>query len=126
VLDLAIPTAIVAYPTVREPDGLAMSSRNRYLSDAERRVAAGLFAALQATASELADGRPAEAPVAAARDRLLAAGFDGVDYVALCDAADLRPLERAGERPARLLAAARLGGTRLIDNVPVGARSDPG
>jgi len=121
VLDLAIPTEIVAYPTVREPDGLAMSSRNRYLDPAERQTAASLYGVLRATASELVDGCPAEPPLAAARQRLLAAGFDDVDYVALRDAHDLRPLEHANGRPARLLAAARLGATRLIDNVAVGA-----
>jgi pantoate--beta-alanine ligase len=117
--DLAIPTEIVAHPTVREPDGLAASSRNRNLAPAERDVAPLLHQVLTEAARTLADGRAAAEALAAGTRRLLAAGFTRVDYLELRDAEDLAPLDHVGERPARLLAATLLGGTRLIDNVPV-------
>jgi pantoate--beta-alanine ligase len=118
--DLAIPTEIEGRPTMREPDGLAMSSRNRYLSRAERRVAAALFRVLRDTAADLADGRVAEPRLAAARERLSAEGFTGVDYLELRDAETLAPLWRvAGDCLARLLAAVFLGQVRLIDNLAV-------
>ncbi len=118
--DLDIPVEIVGCPTVREADGLAMSSRNVRLTPAERAVAPRLAAALTDAAGRLAGGIPAAPVLAELRATLAAAGFDPVEYVELRDAGDLRPLERA-DRPARLLAAVWLGGTRLIDNVPVAA-----
>lgn len=119
--DLAIPTLIESRPTVREPDGLAMSSRNAYLTAEERRTAAALHRVLQDTAAALADGQPAEARLEAARHRLLVEGFARVDYLELRDATTLEPLERVGDRPARLLAAVFLGQVRLIDNVGLGS-----
>ncbi len=119
VRDLDMPVEIVGHPTVREPDGLAMSSRNAYLSPEERRVAPELHRVLRDTAEALADGRPAAPLLAAARARLLAAGFTAVDYLEMRDAESLEPLEAVGTCPARLLAAARLGATRLIDNLAV-------
>ncbi len=119
VRDLDMPVEIVGHPTVREPDGLAMSSRNAYLSPEERRVAPELHRVLRDTAEALADGRSAAPLLAAARARLLAAGFTAVDYLELRDAESLEPLEAVGTYPARLLAAARLGATRLIDNLAV-------
>lgn len=118
-LDLAIPTEIEGRPTVREADGLALSSRNAYLSAADRRVAPSLHQVLAAAADELAMGLPAAPVLAAARERLLRKGFARVDYVELRDAADLAPLEHVADRSARLLAAALLGSVRLIDNLPV-------
>jgi pantoate--beta-alanine ligase len=117
--DLDLPVEILAVPTVREPDGLALSSRNAYLSPAERQIAARLYATLADLKDRLeAAATTPERAAAEGRERLLGAGFDAVDYVELRRAADLRPLdEPRGE--ARLLAAARIGGTRLIDNVPV-------
>jgi pantoate--beta-alanine ligase len=120
-LDLAIPTQIEGRPIVREADGLALSSRNAYLTPADRRTAASLHRALAAAADELALGSPAAPVLAAARERLLREGFAQVDYVELREAADLAPLERVTDRPARLLAAAVLGSVRLIDNLPVTA-----
>ncbi len=120
VRDLDMPVEIVGHPTVREPDGLAMSSRNAYLSAEERRVAPALHRILRDTAEALADGRPAAPLLAAARARLLEAGFTSVDYLELRDAQTLEPRDAAGTPPARLLAAARLGATRLIDNLAVG------
>jgi len=108
VLDLNVE--IIGVPTVREGDGLAMSSRNRYLSDTERVLALSLSAALRAGAQAAAYGANAEAVLAAARSQL--AGVD-VDYLELRDP-DLGPVPASGE--TRLLVAARVGTTRLIDN----------
>jgi pantoate--beta-alanine ligase len=119
VRDLNIPTEIVGVPTVREADGLALSSRNVYLSAEERRTAALLPQVLHETAEAARAGRqPFAALLEAARTRLAAAGFGPIDYVAICDAEDLRPVESLA-RPARLFVAARLGRTRLIDNIPI-------
>lgn len=116
--DLDIPVTIVPCPTMRESDGLAMSSRNARLNPDDRRRAAALSQTLFDAARELAKGAPAEETLAAARRRLINAGFAKVDYIELRAEEDLRPLDRASE-PARLLAAAHLGPVRLIDNVPV-------
>ena len=105
---------------MREPDGLALSSRNASLSPAERRAAPLLFRVLSRIARAVAAGAVAAPLLAAGRAELLQAGFDPVQYLELCDAETLAPVARA-ERPARLLAAAYLGKTRLIDNVPVAA-----
>jgi pantoate--beta-alanine ligase len=118
VRDLDIPVAIAAGPTIREPDGLAMSSRNAYLSAEERARAPMLYRALGAAASEIANAAPVAAALSHVHAKLAAAGFDPVDYVELCDAETLAPLERPAA-PARILAAAWLGRTRLIDNLPV-------
>ena len=115
-----LPVRIVAVPTQRDADGLALSSRNLYLSDEERKAARALPRALGEAAQAIADGRPAAEALDKAREALARAGFGPVDYVALRDAETLAPVETA-ERPARLLAAAWLGKTRLIDNLPVGA-----
>ena len=119
VRDLDMPLTIVPVPTVREADGLALSSRNAYLSPAQRRTAATLNRILRETAAAIAGGRAIDDATAAARQALLDAGFDAVDYVECRAAADLAVLE-VPDRPARLLATARLGTTRLLDNVPVG------
>jgi pantoate--beta-alanine ligase len=116
--DLDVPVRIAGVPTMREPDGLALSSRNRFLSPEQRALAPRLHALLAQLAGELGDGRPAAPLLAAGRARLEGWGFAPVQYLALCDADDLAPLDRA-DRPARLLVAAFLGRTRLIDNVPV-------
>jgi pantoate--beta-alanine ligase len=117
--DLDIATTIVGVPTVREPDGLALSSRNEYLSPEQRAVAPALNRALVETAAAVAAGDEAGKAAAAAEAALIAAGFDAVDYVAVADAETLEPIETMAGRPARVLAAAFLGKTRLIDNVPV-------
>ena len=117
--DLAIPTAIQGGPTVREPDGLAMSSRNLRLGPEQRRIAPALFRVLRETAAALSDGGPAGPRLDAARRRIIADGFTAVDYVELRDAETLAGLAAMADRPARLLAAAHLGPVRLIDNVPV-------
>lgn len=118
--DLDIPTRIVGVPTVREADGLALSSRNRYLSPEQRRIALALPRGLADLAGRVTDGRLVARETEAMRDSLIAAGFDRVDYVEVCDAETLQPLERV-LRPdrARVFAAAWIGRTRLIDNMPV-------
>jgi pantoate--beta-alanine ligase len=110
----------VGVPTVREPDGLALSSRNSYLSTVERSVAARLSAALRAGVAAAGSG-PA-AVLAAGRAVLAAEPGIALDYLAL-RAPDLGPPPSAG--PARLLVAARVGTTRLIDNVPLQLTGDP-
>lgn len=120
-LDLTRPrcAAIHGVATVREADGLALSSRNAYLSPADRRRAAALPAAMRAAAASLADGAPIAAEMAALQAALLAAGFDAVDYAEVRDAESLAPLGTLGAAPSRLLVAARIGGTRLIDNLAI-------
>ncbi len=121
-LDLARPHAdeIRGVPTVREADGLAKSSRNRYLSDAERESAASLPAAMSHAIDEIRKGAPVAATLANLQASLLAAGFSSVDYAALADAQNLSPIEALDSgTPARLLVAARIGTTRLIDNMAV-------
>ena len=120
VRDLDLPVEIVGVPTQRDADGLALSSRNLYLTDEERRAARALPRALGEAAAAIADGKPAAEAIAKAREALAKAGFDPIDYVELRDAETLAPVDTL-ERPARLLAAAWLGGTRLIDNLPVTA-----
>jgi pantoate--beta-alanine ligase len=115
--DLDIPTRIVAVPTVREPDGVAMSSRNAYLTPAERRVAPLLHQTLRRVGDAARRGNDIATAITQGIAALRAAGFGPVDYLALCDAETLVPVERL-EHPARVLGAAWLGHTRLIDNIP--------
>jgi pantoate--beta-alanine ligase len=117
VRDLNIPVEIVGAPIVREQDGLALSSRNVYLSASERKTAPLLHQTIAAVAADLAKGRGCDDAVVAARFKLDAAGFR-VDYVAVRDPDTLKLLSGPVKR-ARVLAAAYLGNTRLIDNVPV-------
>ncbi len=122
-LDLTLPTAerIVGVPTVREADGLALSSRNRYLSPGDRARAAVLPTAMGKAIAAIEAGADVALVLDKTKAALLAGGFASVDYVALADAASLEPLTRLGKRPARLFVAARIGGTRLIDNMAVAA-----
>ncbi len=121
VRDLALPVRVVGVPTVREPDGLAMSSRNRFLSPAERALAPRLHAGMWRAAAGISAGALVAAALGGAVEGLGAAGF-GVDYFALVEAETMRPLEALpppGGGPARLVAAARLGTVRLLDNLAV-------
>jgi pantoate--beta-alanine ligase len=120
--DLDIPVRIVGCPTVREADGLALSSRNARLSPGDRGRAVALPRALAAAATEISGGAEPEAALERARAAVLGAGFEAVDYLALRDAETLGEV-RPGH-PTRLLVAASIGGVRLIDNVPcrVGGR----
>ncbi|CAH0239113.1 pantoate--beta-alanine ligase [Roseomonas sp. CECT 9278] len=118
--DLDIPIRILPVQTVREADGLAMSSRNRFLTDAERATAPRLHAAMMRAAAEILAGASVAASVDTALSGLRGAGF-APDYMALVEAETLRPLDaRRGDGPMRLLAAARLGSVRLLDNIAVG------
>jgi pantoate--beta-alanine ligase len=116
VRDLDLPLEIVGLPTVREPDGLALSSRNAYLSPEERRTAPLLRLTIAEVARAAGKGDAAGA-IAAGKAALEAAGFK-VDYLEVRDAETLRPVTPDTGRPLRVLAAAWLGKTRLIDNVP--------
>jgi pantoate--beta-alanine ligase len=116
--DLDLPVAVHGVGIVREGDGLARSSRNAYLSADERRAATALPVALKAAAQAIADGTPVTQALAAAAAAITAGGFDCIDYLALADAATLERIDE-WRKPARVLAAARLGRTRLIDNWPV-------
>ena len=118
VADLGIRGEIVGVPTVRDRDGLALSSRNALLSPDERRSAVALPNALIGAREAIAAGRPVGEALRQAKQALVDAGFLKIDYLALVDAATLEPLEKPhGEM--RLIAAATIGTTRLIDNIAV-------
>jgi len=117
-VDLGLPIEILGAPIVREPDGLAMSSRNAYLSPQERKVAGRLNLVLKNTAAQIRGGMAsAEAEIWGVK-ALGEAGFNSVDYLAIRDASTLQIVSESS-RPARILAAARIGATRLIDNMEV-------
>lgn len=117
VADLQMPVQIIACPTIRADDGLALSSRNRQLSPASRDHATVLPDALFEAAQQIATGADHDIALAAARGALSAAGYESIDYLALCDAETLGAPQSG--RPARLLAAAWIDGVRLIDNIAV-------
>ena len=118
VRDLDMRIEIIGVPTQRAEDGLALSSRNAYLTDEERKEALALPRALGEAARQIEKGASVEAAIAKAITMLSAHGFDPIDYVTLCDAVTLEPMHVL-DRPARLLGAAKLGLTRLIDNIAV-------
>ena len=120
--DLDLPIEVIGCTTVREPDGLALSSRNTRLGPTARQQAPALYAALQTAAAALAAGTPLEETLAAARTTMLQSGYETIDYLELRAADDLAPLE-APTRPSRLLVAAWIDGVRLIDNVEVPAET---
>tara|TARA_B100001179_G_scaffold21171_2_gene13099 strand:- start:40 stop:915 length:876 start_codon:yes stop_codon:yes gene_type:complete len=120
-LDLTLPhvDAIQGVPTVREDDGLALSSRNRYLDADNRAKAAVLPAAMREAIAKIESGERASDALAQLEQTLLSGGFSKVDYAALADAGTLQRIDAPGDRPARLLVAAHIQNTRLIDNMPV-------
>ena len=118
VRDLDMPVEIVGVPTARAEDGLALSSRNAYLSDDERARAPVLNQAMRDAAEAMVSGKAPSAAIAEIRARLEEEGFGPIDYIELRDADSLEQLGQLN-RPARLLVAARLGATRLIDNIAV-------
>ncbi len=121
VRDLNVPVELHFLPTIREPDGLAMSSRNRYLDADQRKRSLGIWRALQRARAAVAAGEMDISQLESqAADELYAAPFEQVDYCAVRDAETLEPLKRL-DRPAVMLIAARIGLTRLIDNM----RLDP-
>jgi pantoate--beta-alanine ligase len=115
--DLDFDVEIVGVPIVRDADGLALSSRNAYLSGKERAIALALPRAMQKVASKIKNGADVTPVLAASTAALLAAGFESVDYFALADVNTLAVLDHFDGRDARLLAAAKVGKTRLIDNL---------
>ncbi len=118
VTDLNIPVEVVGCETIREPDGLAMSSRNARLDPLSRAQAPALHRIMVKTAAQIRGGGEIAASLAQARDDLRQAGFTEVEYLDLRTAAMLEPATGI-EQPVRLLAAAWIGGVRLIDNIPV-------
>ena len=118
VLDLNIPVWIVGCETIREADGLAMSSRNARLDDAARAKAPVLFAAMTRAVADIRAGQSDRMAIREAAEAVRAAGFDRVEYIELRDAGTLMPSDDP-TRPRRMLAAAWLGGVRLIDNIAV-------
>lgn len=124
-LNLTLPSVenIFGAPIVREADGLAMSSRNAYLASDERAVAGQLNRLIGKAVNYIEAGEDVGPVLAGLEYEIVAAGFSSVDYAVLADAASLAPLETTPQAPARLLVAARLGTTRLIDNMPVRERA---
>lgn len=119
VRDLNMPLKLIGSPTKRDADGLALSSRNAYLSEGERKIAPALYGAISALAKDVANGADILAGLADAKRKVTAAGFTKIDYIEVRDAETLEPASTASGRPMRVLAACWLGKTRLIDNVAV-------
>lgn len=120
VADLNFPVTIIGVPTVREPDGLAKSSRNQYLSPEDRLRAPALYRGLQQAQSLYQTGeRQVEALIQAARGIMEEAGIDP-EYLEIVDPVTLEPMDTPLDRPARMATAARVGGARLIDNIGLG------
>ena len=117
--DLDFGIDILGAPIARDTDGLALSSRNAYLSPEQRAAAAAFPDALKMAAKAITSGADVAETLAGAEAAIIEGGFDSIDYVALADADSLERLDMF-RSPARLLAAARIGKTRLIDNLPVG------
>lgn len=122
VTDLRIPVEILGGPILREPDGLAMSSRNVYLTESERKAAGQLNVILKATADAITKGADIKTATANAEKQLIELGFDRIDYLTVRDTKTLQPIEKLTEE-ARILVAAKIGQPRLLDNMPVQFRS---
>ena len=120
VADLNIPTTILGGALFREKDGLASSSRNAYLSPSDRKTAIQLNVCLQQLVQDVTDGMPPRQAEQKAKDHLIHQGFQAVDYINVVDCDTLDVLEHH-DRPARVLAVARLGGVRLLDNMAIPA-----
>jgi pantoate--beta-alanine ligase len=118
VRDLNLPVTVVGCETIREADGLAMSSRNVRLTDQGRAVAHVLYTAITAAADDIRAGQSDRMAIREAAEKVRAAGFERVEYIELRDAETLMPSDDT-RRPRRMLAAAWLDGVRLIDNIPV-------
>jgi pantoate--beta-alanine ligase len=116
--DLDLKTRIIGVPIVREPDGLALSSRNRYLNPSERQTAPMLYRVLKECAGKVAAGAPVDGVLDYGRNAIARVGLQ-LDYFEARNADTLKPLTGASGEPIRLLVAARIGTTRLIDNVAV-------
>lgn len=119
VADLDIPIVIHPCPTVRDSDGLALSSRNQHLSPEQRRIAPALHRAMKDAAAAIAEGQPVAQALERAAFYITRAGFERIDYLEARRESDLSPVVTPDE-PARIFAAAFLGGVRLIDNIRIG------
>lgn len=121
VADLNMPIHIISCPTVREKNGLAMSSRNERLSLHDRKIASILYYELRAAVDALQNGQDIASIITKMREKILVSGFNQIDYIEFCEAKSLEPLHKDSQsiKSARLLAAAWLGQVRLIDNVAV-------
>jgi pantoate--beta-alanine ligase len=117
VRDLDIDIEIIGIPIIRDNDGLALSSRNTYLTKAERKAAVALPRALNVARDAIIKRNPVKTVLAQASESLITAGFSQVDYFELADAESLQPVSKLTGRPLRLLAAAKIGKTRLLDNL---------
>jgi len=118
VTDLDIPVTIIGAPTIREADGLAMSSRNQYLTADERKIAPELYETLKTVAEGVRKGENPKKLLSWARIHLAETGFGKADYIEICDGETLEKVTDL-DRPARVLAAIRLGKARLIDNLAI-------
>ncbi|GHF24699.1 pantothenate synthetase [Kordiimonas sediminis] len=118
VADLNIPTEVIGAPLFREEDGLAASSRNAYLEPEERRIANSLYKALKQLCANARKGGDLRAEENRATEAVLKAGFQKVDYISIVDPETLEVLEKL-DRPARVIAVARLGKVRLLDNMAI-------
>jgi pantoate--beta-alanine ligase len=116
--DLDLGVRVIGAQTVRERDGLAMSSRNVYLTPEQRRAAPALYRAMKETAKQLRSGAALDAAMAGGAELITAAGF-ALDYFEARHAQTLAPVDSIKDGPVRLLVAAKIGNTRLIDNVGV-------
>ena len=119
VRDLDMNIGILAHPTIREADGLALSSRNQYLTSAQRRLAPQIYAQMQTTRALIDDGKDINAAIRQAKDQLQKAGFGKIDYFDLREPDDFQPCEKP-TATSRIFVAIWLGSTRLIDNCAIG------
>lgn len=119
VTDLDIPVKVIGAPIIREKDGLAMSSRNAYLTPEQRKTAVEIYKMLEDFRSRLKDKETIQALIKWGTEYLLGKGFTEIDYIEVRDSETLELIEKIGNKPARILAAARLGKIRLIDNIEV-------
>ncbi len=118
-IDLDFTTQVHGVPIVRDDDGLAMSSRNRYMTKEQRAAAVALPQALQQARDDIRGGVDVERAIATARKRLVEAGYNDADYLALVDAVSLKQIGQTIDTPMRLIAAAMIGKSRLLDNLAV-------
>ena len=116
VADLDVPIQIIASPTIRDHDGLALSSRNSYLTAEQRKIAPILHATLRQLGDDIHAGLPIDTAIQAGKEQILSSGFHSLDYLSYCNGTDLSPLSSLSENSV-LLVAATLGSTRLIDNL---------
>jgi len=116
VADLDLPITIISSPTIRDHDGLALSSRNSYLTAQQRAIAPMLYASLRKLGDDIKSGKQIDSAIIAGKERILKGGFDSIDYLSYCNGTDLTPLSAFSEKGV-LLVSATLGTTRLIDNL---------